>query len=310
MDDGNARPGGCAILAPVDWSATARAQDGVIARAQLRAAGLTDEAVTRLARMRGLDRCAHGVFLVRGAPMTYRAALWRAVLATNGVLGFGTAAQLWGMADETPAQIEVIIRPGRRIARPPGVRVHRVFTPASAIVTHDGLPMTARSWTLLDHLGRLPRPAALRLADRSVQRSWLSPADVERRLRDYPGRQGNAMLRRLSAQLADGAAAQSERLLHRILRRAGIRDWRANLPVWVGGELVAVLDVAVPAARLAIEVDGMAHHTDVDRFQRDRQRQNALVGLGWTVLRFTWADLVERPGYVIATIGRHLAVAS
>lgn len=51
----------------------------------------------------------------------------------------------------------------------------------------------------------------------------------------------------------------------------------------------------------------MAHHTDVDRFQRDRSRQNTLVGLGWTVLRFTWADLVERPRYVIATIRRHVA---
>ena len=36
----------------------------------------------------------------------------------------------------------------------------------------------------------------------------------------------------------------------------------------------------------AIEVDGMAHHVDVDRFRRDRRRQNALVALGWTVLRF------------------------
>jgi very-short-patch-repair endonuclease len=54
-------------------------------------------------------------------------------------------------------------------------------------------------------------------------------------------------------------------------------------------------------------VDGMAHHVDVDRSRRDRARQNDLVGLGWTVLRFTWADLVERPGYVTATIRRLVA---
>jgi very-short-patch-repair endonuclease len=75
-----------------------------------------------------------------------------------------------------------------------------------------------------------------------------------------------------------------------------------NYPVWVGGELVAVVDVALPHRRIAIELDGMAHHVDVDRFQRDRTRQNALVALGWTVLRFTWSDVAHRPGYVVSTL--------
>ena len=48
----------------------------------------------------------------------------------------------------------------------------------------------------------------------------------------------------------------------------------------------------------------MAYHTDVDRFQRDRSKQNALIALGWTVLRFTWSDLIERPGYVIGLLTR------
>jgi very-short-patch-repair endonuclease len=95
-----------------------------------------------------------------------------------------------------------------------------------------------------------------------------------------------------------------------LLRRAGVRDWRPNYPVWQGGELVAVLDVALPSARLAIEIDGWAYHSDVDRFQQDRRRQNALVALGWTVLRFTWVDLTQRPGYVVAAIRRQVALAS
>jgi hypothetical protein len=53
---------------------------------------------------------------------------------------------------------------------------------------------------------------------------------------------------------------------------------------------------------LAIEVDGWAWHHDVERFRRDRQRQNALVLAGWTVLRFTWHDLTQRPGEVVAEI--------
>ncbi len=303
-------PGTSGILAAMSWAVTARSQAGVISRAQLRGHGLDDRAITRLAQAGALDRWAPGVFVVRGAPLTYRAALWRAVLATGGVLGFATAARLWGLDDVRPARVEVVVEPERRITLPSGVRAVRTFVPQSAVTVHDGLPVTARTWTMLDHLGRLAYPAALRLADRAVQRGWLATRDVERRLTEYPGRTGNAVLRRLAQHLGDGAAAESERRLHRLLRRAGITEWSANQPVWVDGELVAVLDVAIPRARLAVEIDGMAHHTDVDRFQRDRVRQNALVGLGWTVLRFTWADLVERPGYVVATIRGHLARAS
>jgi very-short-patch-repair endonuclease len=83
-----------------------------------------------------------------------------------------------------------------------------------------------------------------------------------------------------------------------------LRDWVANYPVWHDGELVGVVDVAIPERRIAIEVDGMAYHVDTERFQRDRTRQNALIALGWTVLRFTWADLTQRPGYVAATVQR------
>ncbi len=41
-----------------------------------------------------------------------------------------------------------------------------------------------------------------------------------------------------------------------------------------------------------------------DAFQHDRTRQNHLVALGWTVLRFTWADVVHRPDHVAQTILR------
>jgi very-short-patch-repair endonuclease len=49
---------------------------------------------------------------------------------------------------------------------------------------------------------------------------------------------------------------------------------------------------------LAIEVDGYGPHSSRRAFQSDRDRQNTLVGLGWTVLRFTWADVVKRPEHV------------
>ena len=94
-----------------------------------------------------------------------------------------------------------------------------------------------------------------------------------------------------------GARSEAERLLHQILRRANITGWKANYRV--GGYRV---DVGFPAAKLALEVDGFAFHSGVDEFQVDRTRQNAIVLLGWQVLRFTWLDLTEYPERVAAIV--------
>jgi very-short-patch-repair endonuclease len=67
------------------------------------------------------------------------------------------------------------------------------------------------------------------------------------------------------------------------------------------------LDITFSRQRIAIEIDGRAWHVAPDRFHRDRRRQNALVLAGWTVLRFTWRDLAQRPEQVIAEIRAALA---
>jgi very-short-patch-repair endonuclease len=293
----------------MSWAALAQRQDGVLARFQLREHGVSADVIDGMLERGELVAHERTVYVVRGAPVTYRARLWMALLAARGALAFATAAHLWGLVDDEPAQVHVAIATGRRVHRPYGVRLHRGFVPRSVLEHRDGLLVTSRSWTLLDHLGTCTASDAYRLADRGLQRSWLTVAEIDRRVAEYPGRSGNTRLRQIAARCGDGAAAESERILHRILRRGGVDGWVANYPLWVDGALVAVLDVAFPDARVAIEVDGWAYHSDVDRFQRDRRRQNALIALGWTVLRFTWADLTQRPAYVIATIER-LAMAS
>ena len=60
------------------------------------------------------------------------------------------------------------------------------------------------------------------------------------------------------------------------------------------------------AERLVVEIDGLAFH-GATRFQNDRSRQNRIVNAGYTVLRFTWADLTERPDEVVRQIRVALA---
>lgn len=285
----------------MDWAERAAAQGGIVSRAQLAEHGIPARTITRMAERGELRAVAAAVFLARGAPFTLGARLWAAHLATQGVLGFASAGHLWGVFDAPPGMVHVCVEHPRRSHAPGWVRLHRVPVAASAVVRLAGLPVTSRVWTVLDLIGGAGRDAT-RMADRALQRGWITGGDLHDRLRRYPGRTGNGALRRISTTLGDGAAAESERLLHRILRSRRIEGWQPNYGLWAGGELVAVLDVAFPDRRVAVEVDGYAFHSDVDDFRRDRRRQNRLVELGWTVLRFTWADLTERPGYVAATI--------
>jgi very-short-patch-repair endonuclease len=294
----------------MSWPAVARRQSGAVTRDQLRAAGLSDDRIDHFIATGSLERQTNGVYLVRGAPLTHLARVWVGVLATAGIVGFDTAAYLWGVLDERPPRVHLVIPHARRVHIPAGVRLYRVPVPERELSSLDGLRITSRSWTVLDVVGRMRPQSAFQLADRALQQRWITPDDIWTRLREFPGRTGNRMLRVVATQLADGAAAQSERLLHQLLKRSGITGWIPNLPVYAGAQLVGVLDIAFPAAKVAIEIDGWAFHSDVDRFQRDRHRQNALHALGWTVLRFTWADLTTRPDYVVATIRAQLARAS
>jgi very-short-patch-repair endonuclease len=70
---------------------------------------------------------------------------------------------------------------------------------------------------------------------------------------------------------------------------------------------IARLDFAWPSCLLAVELDGREHHDDLPALYRDRVRQNDLVLAGWTVLRFTWYDVVRRPKWVVAQVRAALA---
>ena len=169
------------------WGRLARFQCGVVSTAQLRSAGVTDRQLAGLHANGALERLHLGIHLVRGAPLTYEASLWAAVLHTRGVLGFATAAHLWGHADQ-PDRIDVIV--GRHLHLPAtrGVRLRRIDLTPGLVSTRSGLPVTSRTESLIDHLALLPRSEALRTADRYVQRGVPHPAGMWNA--DYVARQG------------------------------------------------------------------------------------------------------------------------
>jgi very-short-patch-repair endonuclease len=106
-------------------------------------------------------------------------------------------------------------------------------------------------------------------------------------------------------ELANDIGATQSRLEDRLLRIC--RRHRLPTPLTqrqVGNRRV---DFLWPAQRLVVETDGYDAHATLSAFQRDRTTVNDLQLAGYTVLRFTRADLVHRPVRVADQIARALA---
>jgi hypothetical protein len=101
-----------------------------------------------------------------------------------------------------------------------------------------------------------------------------------------------------------------ERRMLRLLGRAGLPRPECQVRVRRSDGRVAYLDFAYSRTRVGIELDGMAWHSTATQRQRDHQRQNEVVIADWTILRFTYADVMHRPEYVESVVRRALLAAS
>lgn len=164
------------------------------------------------------------------------------------------------------------------------------------VVERDGLRVTTLPLTVVEAATR--RGGGPKLLDRALQRHTQLPALWSAHLRNK-GRHGSPAARRLLQAADDGARSEAERVLVRLLRTSGITGWTVNRQI-AGYEV----DILFRDARVVIEIDGFAFHSDAETFQRDRSRQNAIALAGYQILRFTWLDLVEYPERVIAEIRR------
>lgn len=99
-----------------------------------------------------------------------------------------------------------------------------------------------------------------------------------------------------------------ELLVLGLTREAGLPEPTLHHRIFDGERFVAEVDMAYVELKIAIECDGSAH-LDEDVRDRDLPRQNDLVLLGWTVLRFSYRRVQEHPEAVIREIRDAIAAA-
>lgn len=220
-----------------------------------------------------------------------------------------SAARLWGLLDADVLEVTV---PAERRPRLAGVVLHRSADVADGRpVLRHAVPVTPPRRMLVD-LGAVVGAGPVEdILDRALERRLVTVTGVERSLSELGarGRSGAGVLRGVLDRRALGAARPDSLLeprMARLLADFALLTAAFQHEVRRGGRLVARVDFTYPDVRLAVEVDGWGAHSSPRALQSDLARQNALVGLGWTVLRFTWPDVVHRPAVVAADVRRVL----
>ena len=274
-----------------------RRQDGVITLAQARNAGLSEHAVRRKVRAGHWRRCSVGVYFADDRPFTTAARIRSAVWARGSdAVASGLAAAWWlGLMVTTPEVVEITVPRSSHGRAAAGTRIRRRDINDTDVMEHRRLRVTAPALTVLEAAVR--RNGGPAIMDTALQRR-LSLVDLERAHLRNSRRHGAPAARRLLVAAASGARSEAERLAVQLLRDAAITGWYVNFAV---GNYV--VDIAFPAQKLAVEIDGWAFHSNHTAFQSDRVRQNRLSLHGWQVLRFTWLDLTQQPQRVLSEIG-------
>jgi predicted transcriptional regulator of viral defense system len=127
-------------------------QWGVVSRAQLRAQGLSNDAVRRRVRAGRLHRLHHGVYAVGHTVLRSEGRRLAAVLAcgAGAVLSHRSAAAHWGLLPTGATRIDVTI-PRTARAGDAKIRLHHSRSLiACDTTTHQGIPITSVARTLLD----------------------------------------------------------------------------------------------------------------------------------------------------------------
>lgn len=269
--------------------------EGVVSR---RRHSRLDGQVRQLVRSGDLARVLPGVYAPVESITTFetRIAALRSY-DSDAVLTNEAAARISYWPDLPCSVVTCAVRGNREPQ--PGYRFVRRRIPVDLIVEHEGLRLTVPALTALDLCDSMGGDAI----DHFLRRGQGTVAELHRAMELTTARVGNPQRRQLLHDSRDEPWSAAERLLHRLLRKAGVRGWEANVGLVVDGSTYRP-DAVFRGLRLLIEVDGWKFHSGPEVFETDRWRQNLLVLDGWCILRFTHAMLTERPEEVLAIIRR------
>lgn len=275
----------------------------------LLARGYTPDEIARETRRGGLVRLRRGAFLlpdeVAADPVEHHRLLIGAtvpLLAPGAVLSHRSAAVLHGLPvwQDALDHVEVTRTSGSGNRRG-HVHVHVAPLGAGEVVEVAGVTVTSPARTVVD-LGRsVPLAQAVAAGDAAL-RSGLPPRELAAVLELAAGRRGVGAARRAVALLDPRSESAGESTSRVVLVDLGLAPSDLQHDVQdAAGRLVGRADFAWEQQRTLGEFDGRVKYGALlrpgerieDAVWREKRREDALRDLGWQVVRWTWADLMQ-----------------
>ncbi len=280
---------------------------------EARDAGLSSSTLSRLGQ-RGIV-CPHGagVYSVAGTPPTWHQRVSIAVHSAPDSIAIGpTAARLHrldGFDDCT--EIHVAMSRGARNRQADVVAGTLQSYAFGDVTSVEGIACSGTARTVCD-LAASSSDHYERAADdfqrRGLSLQWL--LQTAQRLAAN-GRSGpQAVIADVERRLTGGEVRGSwfERLVEQLLRSAAVPHVVRQFEVrGERGEFVARVDLAIPAARLAIEAHSRRFHVGPQREALDQSRENELAAMGWATMYVGWEAATRSPHVVARQIERVVA---
>ncbi len=299
--------------------------DGRIDKAELPAEGFTyaqgREAGLSRHRMYGpgLQRPFHGVRTV-DADLEDHRALCRAYAVRDhagDVFSHETAAVLHGLPlplRHLPTAVHVAVFAPRKPSRVRGIVPHELRAAGHRIVAVDGLRCLSAEDTWAQLSSVLGMTDLVVIGDylvtgdepySGVASPWTRD-DLFAALKRHGRRPGVRNLRLAFDQVRYGSLSPQESRLRVELVAAGLPEPELNFRVHHGGTFVAMVDLAFPEHRVAVEYLGDHHRTERDIYQSDIFRRESLTAAGWDTVFVTSADLAPPVPRAVLSVRRAL----
>jgi hypothetical protein len=235
-----------------------------------------------------------------------------AVLLTappGAVVSHLSAADVWGIQvpfrDRADHRVHLTVPAGSGAESRVDRRLYRLPVTDTDAVRRWSMPVTTPARTWRDLAGILEPPALLAVTDQFVN-GLAGRQELREALLRRPRGRGCARARRVLPLADPRAESPMESVLRWLVHQAGLPVPELQFAVRDGGGVfLGRADFAWPDRRVLVEFDGDVHR-ERDVFVKDLRRQNRLIAAGWTVLRFTSADVLGRPEEVLTEIRRAL----
>ena len=269
---------------------------GVVTRAQLVGAGITEREIDHRLGTGALIRVHLGVYRVgHVAPSTeatYLAAVW--ACGGRAALSGRAAAYLLGLirGRATPPPPEVTVETNRRVS---GVRTRRARKGLEPdAMTWRGIPVMTVARTIVDLAAVLSLNDLALVCHEAGVKHRTTPSQVKEVLARRPNSAGAKKLPLIFEGDAPALLSRLERGFRKLLVDNDLPLPEINRPA--GGRRVDCRWDWVP---LTVELDSYTFHHSRHAWEQDRRREREARARGDEFRRYTWGDVFEAPRGVL-----------